>query len=507
VTSVVRDTIVRGRAVLRGVAEDGRQEIIENGAVLVRQGTVLAVDRFEALRAVYPNAALLGSVKDVVAPGFVNAHHHVGLTPFQLGAPDLPLELWLAAKIGLRSVDPYLDTLYSAFELIASGVTTVQHLHVSRTSLETVKVQAEAILRAYEDVGMRVSYSYGFRDQNRIVYEPDETFLARLPNSLAGELRLWLEQQSIPLAEHLAQFEMMKTSYHGSANGRIAVQLAPSNLHWCSDDALRAIGKTSARLGVPMHLHLLETQYQKAYSQRRFGKSAVRHLGNLGLLGPLTTLGHMVWADEDDLDLVAETGTCICHNASSNLRLRSGLAPCMNFLKRGITTAIGIDEAGLNDDRDMLQELRLVRNLHRPAGLDERDVPSAADVFRMGTESGARTTPFRGVVGRLDPGMAADLVLFDWAAIAGPYLDRSVPLVDAILQRASRNAVRVVMIAGTVVYKEGLFMFVDRDAVLGDIAAALSRQPSEDERRRQNLSEGLRPFVRALYDQAPFAIA
>ena len=162
--------IVRGRMVISGITQDGAAASIDDGAVLVVDDEVVAVDRFETLSRRYPDCSITGGPDDVVAPGFVNGHHHVGLTPFQLGAPDLPLELWLAAKIGLRQLDPYLDTLYAAFEMIASGVTTVQHLHVSRSPLADIEVQAEAILRAYTDIGMRVSYSHAFRDQNRLAY-------------------------------------------------------------------------------------------------------------------------------------------------------------------------------------------------------------------------------------------------------------------------------------------------------------------------------------------------
>ena len=491
--------IVAGRAVLRGIAPDGRAEIVEGGAVLVEDGTIRAVDGLDVLLASNPHTQVIGSTRDIVAPGFVNAHHHVGMTPFQLGAPDLPLELWFAAKIGLRGVDPYLDTLHSAFELIASGVTTVQHLHVSRGSRQETAVEAEEILRAYADIGLRVSYSFGYRDQNRLVYEADETFLARLPGPLADQLRPWFEKQRMPVGDYLAEFQHLRNCYAGVAQGRIAIQLAPANLHWCSDAALEAIGAAAARTVTPMHIHLLETQRQKAYAERRFGCSAVRHLDNLGMLGPLTTLGHMVWADDDDLDLVAATGACICHNLSSNLRLGSGIAPCRHFLARGIPTAIGIDEAGINDDRDMLQELRLVLTAHRPTGLDMSGAPTAAEVFRMATEHGARTTPFGSGIGRLDPGLAADMVLYDWAAVSAPYLDESVPLVEALLRRARRDAVRAVVVAGRLIYEEGCFLSVDRTAATQALAASLSRPLDDQERRARDLSKALQPFIQPVY--------
>jgi 5-methylthioadenosine/S-adenosylhomocysteine deaminase len=104
------------------------------------------------------------------------------------------------------------------------------------------------------------------------------------------------------------------------------VQLAPANLHWCTDGALHALRDWSAKYGVGMHMHLVETAYQKEYARRRTGRTAFEHLADLGLAGPQLTLGHGVWLTEADLELVAQTGTMICHNASSNLRLRSGVA-------------------------------------------------------------------------------------------------------------------------------------------------------------------------------------
>jgi len=496
----MEELIVRGRAVVIGVAADSSAEIVEGGAVLVRNSRVAEVGTFESLRAAHPDCLVVGSERNVVTPGFVNGHHHVGLTPFQLGAPDLPLELWLAAKIGLRDVDPYLDTLYSAFEMIASGVTTVQHLHVSRSSARAVEAQAEAILRAYCDIGMRVSYSYGYRDQNRLVYESDETFLSRLPSDLAEELRPWFDNQRIPIADHIALFEDLLSRHAGTAGGRVVVQLAPSNMHWCSDQALGAIGEIARKHGLPMHLHLLETAYQKVYAHGRAGKTAVAHLDDLGLLGPDMTLGHAVWVDSEDIERIGASGTCICHIASSNLRLRSGIAPCNQFLRRGIPIAIGIDEAGINDDRDMLQEMRLVLRLHRRPGMNPADVPSALEVFRMATEYGARTTPYRGTIGRLAPGMAADIVLFDWETIAGPYLDADVPPIDAIIYRAKQNAVRLVMVGGRTIYEDGRFVCVDRDAVSAEIRHALARPLSEQESRRRSMARALSPYVQGVYD-------
>ncbi len=491
-------TLVRGRWVICRVLDRDSAEIIQDGAVLVRDGTVAEVGGFEELRRRHPAAEVLGSPGHVVMPGFVNAHHHVGLTPLQLGSPDLPLELWFGSRLAARSVDLYLDTLYSAFEMIESGVTTVQHLQGRLPPpLSSMLAGAGDTLRAYQDIGMRVSYAHTIRDQNLLVYEADQDFLARLPPDLARELAPMLARQLAPLEDHFALFDGLRA--HFATDPRIAIQMSPANLHWCSDAALERVRQTCEATGVPLHIHLLETQYQKAYAHKRAGVGALAQLDRAGLLGPLCTLGHGVWLTEAEVERVAETGTRICHNCSSNLRLRSGVASLNHWEKRGVRVAIGIDEAGLNDDRDMLLEMRLVLRQHRTPGMDPADVPTPAQVFRMATEHGAATTGFGESIGRLVPGARADLVLLDWRQLAYPFLDEDTDVLSAVVQRAKTGGVETVMVQGEVIYRDRRFTRVDKDAALAELAARMGRPRTPEEEARRGVARRVAPFIRDFY--------
>jgi cytosine/adenosine deaminase-related metal-dependent hydrolase len=483
-------TLVTGRHVVRGVSPAGEPSILPDGAVALRDGLVERVGPAASLRALYPGASVRGGSRYAVLPGFVNAHHHVGLTPLQLGSMDAPLELWLAARMAERDVDPRLDTLYAAFEMLESGVTTVQHLRTAPLgdSVAATVAGSRAIVGAYRDLGMRVSYSYWTRDQNRMAHEGDARLAARLPAPDGEALRALLAAGEIGAEDSLAVFERLRGEYAGDPG--VAVQLAPANLHWCSDAVLAALGDASRRTGAPLHMHLLETAYQREYAHARAGAGAVGHLGELGLLGPSLTLGHAVWVSERDIELLARSGTRVCHNCSSNLRLRSGIAPLVAMLRRGVRVGVGIDEAGVNDDRDMLQELRMVLTVHRRPGFAAADVPSAAEVVRMATEGGAGTTAFAGRVGRLDPGMAADLVLLDWERLAGPYLDAAVPVLEAVLRRGRASHVQTVLVGGEAVYDGGRFA-LDRDEVHQALAERMARAPTAEERRRRALGEAL----------------
>jgi 5-methylthioadenosine/S-adenosylhomocysteine deaminase len=491
-------SLIRGKYVICKVINRTETQVIEDGAVFQRDGTIIDIGPYQILTTKYHPDETLGSGEHVVMPGFVNSHHHVGLTPFQLGSPDYPLELWFASRMAARDVPPYLDTLYSAFEMIESGITTVQHLHGVRVGpISRVKSIAEQVLKAYEDIGMRVSYSYALRDQNRLVYEADEAFVKRLPPSLAPQLEAYLQAQAIPLADHLGLFVDLRERWNHQE--RIRIQLAPANLHWCSDDALMALREYSAKYRVGMHMHLLETAYQKEYARRRTGTTAVRYLADLGLLGPHMTLGHGVWATEADIERIAGTGTMICHNASSNLRLRSGIAPLNHWAAHGVRVALGLDEAGINDDRDMLQEMRLVLRLHRVPGMEDV-VPTSAQVFQMATENGALTTGFAESLGTLEAGKAADMVLVNWQQIAQPYLDRDTPIVDAVVHRAKTSGVETVLVAGEPVLRDGRFTRLSKADMLNELSGALQVPFQPAEERRRELSPAVFPHVKRFYE-------
>lgn len=491
-------TIVHGALVLERFAADDQPVLHRDAGILIDAGRVVAIGPLPDMRRDHPDAAVLGDPDMFITPGLINAHHHVGTTPLQLGAPDLPLELWFAARLGLRDVDLYLDTLYSAFEMISCGVTTVQHLHsrAPGTSEDVLRAAGE-VIRAYRDIGMRASYSMALRDQNRLVYEADDAFAARLPAEMRPAMEEYFRRFTLPLDEQVRIVETLLSAHRDDP--LIRCQVAPANLHWLSDRALEAAGEISARAAVPMHMHLVETPYQKAYAKRRTEGTALAYLHHMGLTGPRMTIGHGVWMTEDDIALCAATGTRICHNCSSNFRLKSGMAPVNRFLAQGIPVALGLDEAGINDDRDMLQEMRLVLRAHREPGIDAPQ-PSPSSVLRMATEHGALTTPFGGRIGHLSPGASADLVMFDWRSVTYPYQNDAIPPVDVLVQRAKSTSVKSVMIDGEIVYRDGRFTRIDRDAVLAEIAARFARPLTAAESARRELARQVFPYVRSFYD-------
>jgi cytosine/adenosine deaminase-related metal-dependent hydrolase len=498
--------ILAGR--LLTASHQGTSHMIPDAALVIQDGTVLYAGPRADLPDLDGDVVEIDATASVVMPGLVDAHHHVGLTPTQLGVPDDALELWIARRHGPPAVDPYLDTVCGAEDLLAGGVTTVQHLNGRlRGDPEQYEAADTAVLRAYADVGMRVSYSRGLTDQNRFVYSDDEQFIASLPPAEQAAVRtLTPARYETPEEQLASSYTRLREKWHGAADGRIAIQLAPANLHWCSEELLLAAAEISARDDVGMHMHLSETPYQEVYAdQHSGGRTAVRYLHERGLLSTRLTLGHAVWIDDSDIDLLAASGTLVCHNPSSNLRLRSGLAPTALLRANGVRLALGIDEAGLADDRDMFSEIRLAWALTQEPGQDTTARTTAAHVLDMALEDSAATTPFAGRIGRLEPGYAADFLVLDWESVTGAYLDPTADPIDAVVRRARPTALRQVYVNGELVFADGQATKVDGPAIRTELRRYLAGRQGAEQQDRQAAAEALEGAVARFYTGHPWS--
>ncbi|UJW85702.1 amidohydrolase family protein [Devosia sp. SL43] len=487
------DCLIEAGAILCGVdAADGFTTMVD-AAIHAVDGNIAEIGSAADLRSRFPDLPRHGGPGMIAMPGMVNGHHHSGITPLMHGVPFAPLEFWLPRFRALRRVPLRLDTLYSAIEMLESGTTTVHHIHGGVSGPpESWQQTADGVLGAYGEIGMRAGFSFMIRDRNRLTYEDDATLLAALPPEVAEWLGAQLAAEAVPVPELMEFYAGLVERWGGSDHVRL--NLAPANLHWCSDEALGLIFDTARSAGSQIHMHLLETERQAHFARERTGRSAVAHLHHLGCLGPNVTLGHGNWLSRDDMDLLAEQDCTICHNASSGLRLGSGIAPVNRMLERGLRVALGIDQSGINDDRDMLAEIKLVWALHRETGLWNTRA-SATQVLRMATEHGAMTAGFGDRIGRLEVGRAADIVLLDRAEVERPAVDPRTPLVDTVLMRAKSQAVEQVFVGGRQVVANGRVIGIDRDAVMAEIAEEMRRPLTDAERQAAAMVDQIVPVA------------
>jgi 5-methylthioadenosine/S-adenosylhomocysteine deaminase len=495
----MREKLIRGGHVVTDASKLPRGGLIENGAVAVEGDQIADIGAYEEVKAKYPHAEEIGSDRHVVIPGLVNTHHHGwGLTSFQLGFGDDYLEAWIPDIWQLRIVDAYLDTLWADLRNIRSGVTTLLHAAYGRDWSNYVG-ETRAKLRAHEDSGIRAAYAVHVLNQNIFVYQRDEDFLVTLPGDLADRIRSILTEMKLAsTADFFGLVESVLSDYR--RHPRIKIMMCPVAPQWCSDDLLRQIRQSANDWNLGIHLHCLESPYQREFGRRSYGKSTVEHLHGMGFLGPDVSFGHAVWLTDRDMDICAETGTSVCHNASSNLRLRVGILPAARMLEKGVNVSIGMDGTTLNDDEDMLQELRLVAKLHRlPRGLEYTSCPTSSDVLTMGTANGGRSLAMEEEIGKLESGYKADIVLIDSEGFTKPYLNPRVDIVDAVLYRARGMDVDTVLVDGDVVLRDGQFVNLDENEILRQLVASAEEEPSALHRRWSGVLEELKPHVVRFY--------
>lgn len=489
------DCIIEAGTVLIGVAPDGTMALRHDAAIRVHGGRIAQIGPIAAVGFGNDHLPRYGSRRLVAMPGFTNAHHHFGITPLMSGVPFAPLELWLPRFRAMRQIGPRLDTLYSAIEMLESGTTSVHHIHSGLVGTpEEWAATSNTVLSAYGEIGMRAGYSFMMRDRSILGYGPDADLIAQFPRALRDWITPRLAPACVPTSEYMAFFERIRSLWEREEPDRVRMHLAPANLHWCSDDALQLIAETARTSGANIHMHLVETERQARYARESYGCSAVAHLARLGVLGPNVTIGHGNWLDSEDIDILAECGCSACHNASSGLRLGSGIAPVNAMRAKSIPIALGIDQSNLCDDRDMLAEIKLAWALHRETGLfSER--PDAAAILQMATEHGAKSAGFGGLAGRLEPGYMADIVLLDRDALERPFVSSATPISETVLHRATKSAIDKVFVGGDLVVDRGRVIRVDRDAVMAEIKGKLSAPATESETEASEMVNLLLPFI------------
>lgn len=406
-----------------------------------------------------------GSDDIVVLPALANAHDHARpLRASSIGGFAKPLELWLHRLALLAPVDPYLATLAPLARAALGGQGAVMIHHVRPMGLTDYVTEATEIARAARDVGVRIAFGVGMRDQNPLVYGDHEVVLGELDADARAEIERRYLAPMLPVAEQIRRVDEVAEAIAGPM---VDVQYAPNGPQWGSRVLWEAVAEASARTGRRVTTHLFETKYQREWADRNYPDGLVRRWKEIGLLSPRLTLAHCVWARPDELEMIAEAGCIIAVNTSSNLALRSGLAPVAEMVRRGCKVALGIDGQAFDEDDDALRELRLLWSLHGGWGFDvEFD---AREALAMALENGREALGAAGG-GRLQLDAAADLLILDRAALDEDAITEVAPL-DLMFARASRRHVRELIVAGRTVVKDGVVLGADLAAVQNELRA------------------------------------
>ncbi len=427
------DLIVTNALVVTG---DAAGTVVTDGAVAVRSGRIAAIG--PAARIGLEAAEVVDAGGAILMPGLVNTHCHAGDSLFRGLIEDLPLEPWLqlvwrAEGAILTPKTVRLGATLGFAELLLAGVTTV---------MDMFWFPFEAVAAARE-VGIRVSTGGMFFDGPGV-------------DGLDGAGRLAQAERFI---EAFADADDVMAGCH------------PHGTYTVGPETLRLAGDLAERYGVAFSIHAAETRAEQAVVTGRYGRSVIRHLDALGLLGPRAVLAHCVWLDDEEIAILARTGAAVAHNPVSNLKLASGIARVPDMHAAGVRVALGTDGAISGNDLDPWLAMRLAATLHRAATGNATAV-TMAEAFRMATLDGAAALGAADRLGSLEVGKFADMVLVDRRRLhAAPLFDPLTHLVFA----AGRGDVRDVFVGGRRVVREGALVGISLDGLLAEVSALAPR--------------------------------
>lgn len=415
---------------------------------------------------------LVAGPRRLVVPGLVNAHDHARpLSTTSFGGANKPLESWLLRLAVMPATDPYLAALASLGRAARTGCISVMAHYTRLHGPMTAPDEAALVAKAAAAIGVRVTFALAIKDRNPLVYGDSAPVLAQLPDAARSEVEAIFGKPAMPYTEQIALVEACAAAAEGPL---CSVQYGPSGMQWCSNSMLEAIAEASARTGRRVHMHLLETKYQRAFADANYPQGVVRFLKDIGLLSPRLTLAHCVYARPDELELIAECGTTIATNFSSNLHLRSGIAPIAEAFRRGCRVTIGMDSSAMDEDDDVLREMRLAHFAHAGWGFD--GAISREDFLRAIVRNGRFANDAPGS-GTLAEGQAADMVVLDLEKLDRDTLMPVNPL-DYLFARANASHVAEVIVAGQTIARDGALVNIDLEAVQTELRARYRRDLS-----------------------------
>jgi 5-methylthioadenosine/S-adenosylhomocysteine deaminase len=415
-----------------------RQPVIEDGAVAINAGRIVAVGSTVEVSGRYRAKKVLDARRKAVMPGFVDTHHHF-LQNFHKGTrDDLALIEWIDHVSVPRirvAVQDYLKGVYDiqmhasklgCVDAIKSGITTILNMEWATHP---------SVVDVFEQAGIRVRHTITMTDQ-------------------------WISPEVImPHDRLLALADELLERCRASVNGRISFSYGLACPNSCSVGLIKEVRALADRNHVPIHIHIAETQYEWDNIHNLFGATPTGHLHNLGLLGPDVQGAHSIWLSDEDIELYRQTGTKVAHNPECNMKVADGIAPITKMLEAGVVVSLGTDSCAVNDNMDMFEVMRTAAYLQKVTTMNPAVLP-AATTLRMATLGGAEALDIAGEVGSLEVGKKADLILVD---LSGAHMRPINNLENSLVYCANAHDVQTVICDGQIVMEDRQILTLDEE--------------------------------------------
>ncbi|RZV36486.1 MAG: amidohydrolase [Chromatiales bacterium] len=441
------DLIVNGAHI---VTMDAQGTVIENGAIAVDEGVILAIGSAAEIEAAYSAIETLDGDNRIVMPGIVNGHSHAAMTLLRGVADDLALMDWLQNYIFPAEVE-FVDTQFvrigtelACWEMIRGGTTTFVDMYY----------YPDTIAEVVDSCGMRALVSATVIDQR----SPDAESASDSIAKGNGFIERWLGQ-----------------------NSRITPIFGPHANYTLNAEQLKATRAAAMQYGVPISIHVSESPFELQYSQDTYGMTSIELYESIGFFEGPTIAAHVVWPTDDEIAMLAERKVGVIHNPTSNMKIASGISPVAQMLEAGVRMGLGTDGAASNNDLDMWEEMRLAAFLQKVDRMDPEVLP-ATTVLGMATSGGATAIGLGDTIGSLEVGKRADLIQVAFEDV------HHVPTYDVIshlVYVTDEQDVASVVVDGRVLMKERELLTIDTERVAAEATALAAKIHAALQERNQ----------------------
>ena len=412
------------------VTMDDEYRLFPDGAVAVSEGEIVAVGESNTLLAEFPKAEVFDAGGKVLIPGLINTHTHAPMTLLRGLADDRRLDVWLLGYImpvEREFVTPEfcrLGTLIACAEMIRGGTTCFADMYYFE----------DTVAEAVEEAGMR-----GVLGQTVLKFpSPDaESF----EDSLAYSRDFLQRWQDHPL---------------------VVPSIAPHAPYSCTAEILEACTDLAIEFDALLQIHISETRQEVRNWRKAYDMPVVPWLKKLGLFEAKVLAAHCTHIDEGEIHTLQHAGAGVSHNPSSNQKLASGFAPVKEMLEAGLNLGLGTDGVASNNDLDMFEEMRLASFAPKSLSEDPTVVP-AWQTLAMATKMGAKALHVDHLIGSLEVGKRADIVVVDLNTIhATPQFTHDpLEIYARIVYAAKSSDVTDVMVDGKWLLQDGLLLTLE----------------------------------------------
>ena len=409
---------------------DEKNTVHHNYSIAIHKGRIHDLKPKQEILEKYSSDVEVNLDNQLLIPGLINSHTHSAMSLMRGLADDLPLmdwlnnHIWPAEQKHVSAEFVYDGSLLAIAEMLRSGTTCFNDMYFF----------PEETARAVDHAGMRAKLGL---------------ILIDFPSAWAKDADEYLSK-GLELHDQLHNHSLISTAF------------APHAPYTVSDDPLRRISTYAEELDIPIHIHLHETSDEVEQAIAANGQRPIERLNELGLLSPRLLAVHMTQLSDEEINLVAETGTHVLHCPESNLKLASGFCPTFKLQQTGINIALGTDSASSNNDLDMIAEMRTAALIAKAVSQNASAMP-AEDILRMATINAATALGLDSEIGSIEVGKSADITAIDLSGIENQPVYNPV---SQLVYSAGRENISNVWVAGNHLLKDRELTTLDEKAIL-----------------------------------------